>query len=242
MSSNYERIYDVALLDDLHNFFPSLLYQPASFRTVQDVLGYVRERTSQRFNLYDYGRRQFERNHTSVLFPSSAAYYMPPQQQRMPAEPVLPEEVISVDFTASLLPLLESLRQARTATAATAAAATTYDDVIVHASQTMVNHASTEETLEQDLDTNCAICQDRMRQGELVRKLTVCEHIFHKSCIDLWLLHRSVRCPTCRHDIREPALPPVLPLPVAASARGQANRTATTAELVNLIFGGPVSP
>ena len=229
MSSNYERIYDVALLDDLHNFFPSLLYQSASFRTVQDVLGYVRERTSQRFNLFDYGRRQFERNHTSVLFPSShaASYYVP--QQR----PV--DEVISVDFTASLLPLLQSIRQARSA------ATTTYDDVIVHASQTMVNEASTEETLEQDLEANCAICQDRMRQGELIRKLNICEHAFHKSCIDIWLLHRSVRCPTCRHDIRESSLETPLPLPLpstAATASRQSNRTATTAERVNLIFGG----
>ena len=230
MSSNYERIYDVALLDDLHNFFPSLLYQPASFRTVQDVLGYVRERTSQRFNLFDYGRRQFERNHTSLLFPSSASYFA--SQQR----PV--DEVISVDFTASLLPLLQSLRQARSPT--------TYDDVIVHASQTMVNEASTEETLEQDLEVNCAICQDRMRQGEIVRNLTVCEHTFHTSCIDIWLLHRSVRCPTCRHDIREPSLaaanaPAPATVAPAAVSRGQSNRTATTSELVNLIFGGSTS-
>ena len=221
MSSSYERIYDVALLDDLHNFFPSLLYQPASFRTVQDVLGYVRERATHRFNLFDHGRRQFERNHVSPLFPSS--YFAQPTQQRMPVD-----EVISVDFTASLLPLLQSLRQSRTGT-------TTYDDVVVSASQTMVNEASTEETLEQDLEPNCAICQDRMRQGELVRKLNICEHTFHKSCIDIWLLHRSVRCPTCRHDIRDLE-------PAAAAARDQANRTATTAELVNLIFGGSVSP
>lgn len=228
MSASYERIYDVALLDDIHNFFPALLYQPASFRTVQDVLGYVRERTTHRFNLFDYGRRQFERNHGSPLFPST--YYMPPPQQRMP------EEVISVDFTASLLPLLESLRQSRTATTAT------YDDVVVSASQTMVNDASTEQTLEQDLDTNCAICQDRMRQGEIIRKLNICQHTFHKSCIDIWLLHRSVRCPTCRHDIREP-LAPLAPTAPAAplAARGHLNRTATTAELVNLIFGGSIS-
>lgn len=231
--SSYERIYDVNLLDDLHNFFPALLYQPASFRTVQDVLGYVRQRTTQRFNLFDYGRRQFERSN-SVLFPNPAAYYAP--QQRMPAEPVLPEdEVISLDFTASLLPLLQSLRHSRTVATA---AVPTYNDVVVHASQTMVNDASTEETLQQDLETNCAICQDRMRQGEHVRKLTVCQHTFHTSCIDVWLLHRSVRCPTCRHDIRDPALP-VAPAVVApAAARTQANRSATTAELVSLIFGG----
>ena len=66
--SNYERVYEVGLLDDLHNYFPALLYRPNNFQTVADVLGYVRDRTTQRFNLFDYGRRQFE-NSMSTLFP-----------------------------------------------------------------------------------------------------------------------------------------------------------------------------
>ena len=176
MSTNYERIYEVGLLDDLHNYFPALLYQQSNFRTVQDVLGYIRERTTHRFNLFDYGRRQYEAtprvNTTSQV------------------------DEVHLDFnTASILPFLQSLRQRDL-----------YEDVIVHASQTIVNEASTEIVLEQDLEPICTICQDRMRQGEVARKLNVCQHTFHKSCIDIWLLTRSIHCPTCRHDIREPTL------------------------------------
>jgi hypothetical protein len=82
------------------------------------------------------------------------------------------------------------------------------DPVIVNASQEIIEARSTQETLEVDSEDFCAICQDSMRQGELVRKITVCSHQFHRSCIDNWLLNSSVLCPSCRHDIREPARAP----------------------------------
>jgi len=77
------------------------------------------------------------------------------------------------------------------------------EDVVVHASNEIIQRASTERTLEEDSEEVCSICQDEMHSGELVRRLTVCNHEFHRSCIDNWLLNRSVRCPTCRFDIRE---------------------------------------
>ncbi len=111
-----------------------------------------------------------------------------------------------------------------------------YEDVIVHASQTMIDGASTEQTLTEDLDTICTICQDRMRQGELTRKLTACNHDFHRSCIDNWLLTRSVRCPTCRHDIREPRQSPLLTAtPAAASAQPDIDNMLPT-DLIDLLF------
>jgi hypothetical protein len=51
-------------------------------------------------------------------------------------------------------------------------------------------------------ETRCSICQDDIRFGEEVRSLIHCDHFFHRGCIDLWL-QSSVRCPLCRHDIRE---------------------------------------
>jgi hypothetical protein len=51
-------------------------------------------------------------------------------------------------------------------------------------------------------EARCSICQDDIRFGEEVRSLIHCDHFFHRSCIDLWL-QSSVRCPLCRHDIRE---------------------------------------
>ncbi|XP_078268047.1 E3 ubiquitin-protein ligase RNF128 isoform X2 [Rhinoraja longicauda] len=49
-----------------------------------------------------------------------------------------------------------------------------------------------------DADT-CAVCIDAYKPNDVVRILT-CNHLFHKSCIDPWLLeHRT--CPMCKCDI-----------------------------------------
>jgi hypothetical protein len=51
-------------------------------------------------------------------------------------------------------------------------------------------------------DTVCAICQDAIPVNQMARRLNACGHTFHISCIDQWY-QRDVRCPTCRHDVRE---------------------------------------
>lgn len=58
--NNYETLYGVGLLDDLHNFFPALLYDSSSFRTVQDVLGYIQRQSRARFDLFSYGLREYQ--------------------------------------------------------------------------------------------------------------------------------------------------------------------------------------
>jgi hypothetical protein len=60
MSSNYETLYGVGLLDDLHNFFPALLYDSSSFGSVRDVLGYIQSQTRNRFDLFSYGLREYQ--------------------------------------------------------------------------------------------------------------------------------------------------------------------------------------
>jgi len=48
--------------------------------------------------------------------------------------------------------------------------------------------------------SNCAICQDSISSaGARIRH---CGHVFHRSCIVNWF-GMSVRCPVCRHDIRQ---------------------------------------
>lgn len=44
--------------------------------------------------------------------------------------------------------------------------------------------------------TECSICLASVDVGNHVRELT-CGHVFHRSCIDLWLL-RSSACPLCK--------------------------------------------
>ncbi|MED6193159.1 hypothetical protein PIB30_016461 [Stylosanthes scabra] len=46
----------------------------------------------------------------------------------------------------------------------------------------------------------CAICLLEFEDDSLLRLLTVCRHVFHQECVDLWL-HRHKTCPVCRTDL-----------------------------------------
>jgi len=50
-------------------------------------------------------------------------------------------------------------------------------------------------------DKECPICLNEFDDGDVVRRLGVCGHSFHKSCIDLWLLRRA-DCPLCKRHIQ----------------------------------------
>lgn len=56
----YESFYGVGLLDDLHNYFPAVLYEPDAFLSVRDLLTYISSRTRRRFDLYSHGRENYE--------------------------------------------------------------------------------------------------------------------------------------------------------------------------------------
>lgn len=45
----------------------------------------------------------------------------------------------------------------------------------------------------------CAVCIDAYKPGDVVTVLT-CDHIFHKGCIEPWLLEKRT-CPMCKCDI-----------------------------------------
>lgn len=232
MADRYERVYDVGLLDDLHNYFPGLLYEPDRFRTVSDVLGYVRQNASRRFNLFDYGARQYQQNRgqpTRINSPPRNTFtrqtpivptWTPPTVQPGQYEFDLTSEV----DLAILSPLLRSLDRLAGLAPPTIPHqpilratgrnrfASIFQDVIIHASQELIDAASNMRTLLMDLEETCSICQDRMRQGENIRRLNACQHEFHGACVDNWFLQRSVLCPVCRHDIRDPV--PVIRSPI----------------------------
>jgi len=77
------------------------------------------------------------------------------------------------------------------------------EPVPVFPTREQVQRGSTVRTLDvSDVANTCTICQDDMSVGNMIRTLNTCQHTFHISCIDTWLTY-NVRCPVCRHDIRE---------------------------------------
>merc|ERR1719221_1754404 len=43
----------------------------------------------------------------------------------------------------------------------------------------------------------CSICLNQFEPGDVYRSLPGCAHVFHRSCIDLWLFRRA-ECPLCK--------------------------------------------
>uniref|UniRef100_A0A1J3JES5 RING-H2 zinc finger protein RHA1a n=1 Tax=Noccaea caerulescens TaxID=107243 RepID=A0A1J3JES5_NOCCA len=48
---------------------------------------------------------------------------------------------------------------------------------------------------------SCQICQDEFDGNDEVRCLRNCVHVFHKTCIDRWILDVKMTCPLCRTPI-----------------------------------------
>lgn len=47
---------------------------------------------------------------------------------------------------------------------------------------------------------DCSICLNKCKKKESARKIKKCNHIFHKKCINNWLLIKPT-CPNCRINL-----------------------------------------
>ena len=63
MLPQYEEVYSVGLLDDIHNFFPAILYHPRRFTTFQDLTTYIQDQMNQQFNTFNRARRAYHAQH-----------------------------------------------------------------------------------------------------------------------------------------------------------------------------------
>ena len=223
---DYQVVYGVGLLDDVHNYFPSLLYDQGRFQTLPQVLSYVRSQMNTRFNLFAYG---------ASLHRASAPAPVPAPAPAPIAEPTITRsssrgrDANSLNILLSLLGLGTDIRlvpdlglglgpspQGLRAPAdiwasfntpvvvAPSAEIISANTEIIDASNVVVDVSGTSLT-----QTICTVCQDAMRSPDICRRLRPCQHSFHRACIDEWF-RRSVFCPSCRHDIRNPIPSPRL--------------------------------
>ena len=198
----YVNQYGNRIIDDIHNYFPAILYEPEAFRTVGDLLGYVRHQMRQNFDLFTSAQQAYNsgRAHRMHAHGHSHGHVIPLQPPRR-AVPVDLSHLTSQLMTGligsagqpSIFDLFGNLPHPTQQS---------MEPVVVRPTAEQIGLGTVITVLEED-DT-CAICQSDMAAGSEARSLVACDHQFHPGCIDTWF-QRSVQCPVCRHDIREPA-------------------------------------
>jgi len=183
-NTNYDYVYNVGLLDDLHNYFPAFLYDSGRFQTPVQVFSYLRSQLNSRFNLPNFGAR----------LAGFSAQTQPQTQTQAQAQ---------ARTTAALTTLLTGLLDVPASPIYTDYTYYTIprsfmDPVPVTPSHQVMSSNTRIITGESGL---CTICQDTILPTESCRRLTNCRHVYHTVCIDQWF-QTNVQCPVCRMDIR----------------------------------------
>lgn len=62
-----------------------------------------------------------------------------------------------------------------------------------------LNKITVEEATGEEKE-NCTICFEKYLKKDKCRVLK-CKHMFHKDCVDPWLLNSSATCPICREKV-----------------------------------------
>lgn len=231
MADDYVSVYGVGLLDDIHNYFPALLYDTGRFQNVANVFSYVRNQLDTRFNLFRHGASLYagsqqtpftqSRQTTNVPPPTVPFSYVSPTATPLPYGSARATRNANDIAAANLL--LGFLRMSTEddlsnyiqIPARTTGAGNAWTDPVIVRPTAQAIAAGTEPVLGSSLaeNTGCAICQDTIIPTDPARRLVACGHVYHRGCIDEWF-RRSVYCPSCRHDIR-------LPQPSASAASPQ---------------------
>jgi len=221
--NNYTSIFRVGLLDDLHNYFPELLYNSNRFQSVQDVLRYIQDQ-AKGLSPFERGqrmytppvpvnqvitpsytpisvednRRQMDISHNPVPIQTP-----PSRSQRIPYPPVI-RRAPSIRYTTDSFfnddNLIGINSLANLFTVALNQPFSGMTDVPIVPTPDEVNNATSIVTATQAEE--CVICQENMELDVLCRRITRCRHMFHRPCIDTWF-QSNVTCPICRIDIRD---------------------------------------
>ena len=218
--------YSISLLNELHEHFPDLLYRPSRFRNVGDLLNYVIG-VAQR-NPHTIAQEEYDRQHprvpdvinptisvsvggsvarapiSDVEFNRMVYGLSDPHILEQPVVfPVRPNRVASVRrSTDPIMSFIGDLLGGSSSGLAGGLQSFLDQTVIIRPTPEQIDSHTTLSRSYQAQDDNCAICQDPIEMGQMMRIIGHCTHRFHQECIDTWF-ESHVTCPTCRHDIRE---------------------------------------
>jgi len=206
--------YAIQLLNDLHEHFPAILYNPERFQNVQDILFYIRQVAN--VNPYINARDAYRRyNSPIVLFPrgpysGSGAYSgaysgVTGSTSSTSSSTSSTSSTSSIDSISSLInSVLNEMINANGSNVISVNASVAEDfleRVPIRPTQEQISTATTLHISDGSHEDICTICQDDIEINQLYRRITECGHYFHKSCIDTWFTSNTI-CPTCRYDIR----------------------------------------
>lgn len=189
-NDSYQYVYNVGLLDDLHNYFPAFLYDSARFQTPAQMFQYLQTQLHERFNLPSRGARLagFGRAEVPVQIP-----VLTPRVNRRFDQAAAAALVGLLDFSGGAILGENSYFYPP---------APFMDPVVVRPSEEAIARNTTVHPGSECPEGSvCAICQDGISANDVCRKLNACNHVYHKTCIDQWF-QSNVHCPTCRRDIR----------------------------------------
>ena len=190
--------YGSLFLNEIHNNFPAILYRGEQFHSTHDVFQYIQQQMRQRYDVFSINQRAYDtavpRPRPRVNAPARRhgnqtiwrENQIPPLVSQARYNPLDIGVGLSTTF-------LQHLLQTNF-----------MDPVPIVATAEQLAAATVQYSTIGPSDSPCAVCQDTIAEGDLVRKLNGCSHIFHSNCIDVWL-QRNVLCPVCRHDIRQEA-------------------------------------
>lgn len=219
-------IYPIRILNELHQLYPDLLYNPSQFESGADVINYIVERSihgpyQQQFTTYQQEREQRERREELEERIRRAREEQEAEDAQRDVEREARREIqnqtnaLARQLSSISSPMVEiSIPSAPSSQQTVMSQLISFliDDGLVNTNTRPTSFAlrptseqlarsTTIITLSENHDNVCSICHDGLLFGQNIRRINHCNHMFHQSCIDTWFSSRST-CPTCRHDIR----------------------------------------
>ena len=208
MPRQYEEYYDVRLFNDIHNYFPELLYGDLNqFSASRPVLEYIRNQIRNHYDLYSSAQRNYRNSSNSSNSSSARITFNIQSDEVHQSDDSDANDPLTNLITSSLLSLASAPFTSYNAIPTSlnhipnlTRQRPFMEPVIVRPSERQVNVAT---SVIENLTTNeiCSICQDSMEDTQQIRRINHCNHTFHNVCINTWF-RRNVHCPVCRHDIR----------------------------------------